>query len=186
MDGRHLSSLRDRELGMNLVDVTVLTLLLAGTLVGVLWGAVRETVALVGLALGLFIAGRTYEPLAQLLSRSGIISSLNWARIVGFVGVTLVVWAVLAVGAAALRVFLRAPALGALDKVAGAALGFVLALVMVTSMLIAAITFPVPGLTQDAYNSRVAQTFGGFMPVVLALMPPEFDAVQTNVWWYPR
>ena len=171
---------------MNLVDITVVTLLLAGTVVGLLWGAVREMVALLGLALGLFIAGRTYEPLAQLLSGSGIIVYLNWARIISFVGVTLFVWAVLAIGAAARRVFLRAPALGALDKVAGAALGFVLALAMVTSILIAAITYPVPGLTEDAYNSRVAQTFGGFMPVVLALMPPEFDAVQTAVWWYPH
>ena len=43
-----------------------------------------------------------------------------------------------------------------------------------------------PGLTNDAQNSRVAQTLSGFMPVVLALMPPEFDSVQSSIWWYPH
>jgi membrane protein required for colicin V production len=171
---------------MNVVDIIVVTLLLAGTVVGVLWGSVREMIALLGLALGLFIAGRTYEPLAQWLSSSGIIVYLNWARLLSFVGIAVVVWAVLAVGAATIQVFLRAPALGALDKVAGAALGFVLALGLAMSVLVVTMTFPVPGLTQDAYNSRVAQTFGGFMPVVLTLMPSEFDAVRTAVWWYPH
>jgi membrane protein required for colicin V production len=164
----------------------VLTLLLAGTLVGLLWGSVREVIALLGLALGLLIAGRSYGPVAELLNSSGIIVYLNWARIISFAGIALLVLGVLAAGAAAMHVFLRAPALGALDKVAGAALGFVLALGIAMSVLAVAITFPVPGLTQDAQNSRVAQTFGGFMPIVLTLMPSEFDTVRTAVSWYPR
>jgi membrane protein required for colicin V production len=171
---------------MNVVDIIVVTLLLAGTLLGLLWGSVREMIALLGLALGLFIAGRSYESLAQWLSGSGIIVYLNWARLLAFVGITLLVWAVLAVGAAMMQVFLRAPALGVLDKIAGGVLGFVLALAMVMSALAVTITFPVPGLTQDAQNSRVAQTFGGFMPVVLTLMPPEFHSVQGAVWRYLR
>jgi membrane protein required for colicin V production len=171
---------------MNVVDIIVVTLLLAGTVVGLLGGSVREMIALVGLALGLFIAGRSYETLAQWLSSSGIILSLNWARLAAFAGITLLVWSVLAVAAATVQVFLRAPALGALDKIAGGAIGFVLALGMVTSMLIVTLTFPVPGLTNDAQNSRVAQTLSGFMPVVLALMPPEFDSVQSSIWWYPH
>jgi membrane protein required for colicin V production len=169
---------------MNVVDITVVTLLLAGTLVGLLWGAVRETIALLGLALGLFIAGRSYGSLAEWLSSSGIIVNLNWARILAFAGITLLVWGVVAAGAAAVKVFLRAPALGALDKLAGGALGFVLALALSMSVLAVTITFPVPGLTQDAQNSRVAQTFGGFMPVVLTLMPPEFDAARVPMSWY--
>ena len=169
---------------MNIVDIAVVTLLLAGTLVGLLWGSVREMIALLALALGLLIAGRTYGPLAEWLNSSGIIVYLNWARILAFAGVTLFVWAVLAVGAATIKVFLRAPALGVLDKVAGGALGFVLALALSMSVLAVTLTFPVPGLTEDARNSRVIQTFDGFMPVVLILMPPEFDAVGTTAWWY--
>lgn len=171
---------------MNVVDITVVTLLLAGTLVGLLWGSVREMIALLGLALGLFIAGRSYGALAEWLSSSGIIVYLNWARIISFAGITLLVWSVLAAGAAAVKVFLRAPALGALDKLAGGALGFVLSLALSLSVLAVTLTFPVPGLTEDARNSRVAQTFGGFMPVVLTLMPPEFDGAQTSIRLYPH
>lgn len=169
---------------MNVVDITVVTLLLASTVVGLLWGSVREVIALLGLALGLFIAGRSYAPLAEWLSSSGIVVYLNWARLLAFAGITLLVWAVLAAGAAAVKVFLRAPALGLLDKLAGGALGFVLALGLSLSVLAVTITFPVPGLTEDARNSRVAQTFGGFMPVVLTLMPPEFQAARTTMSWY--
>ena len=171
---------------MNVVDVTVVTLLLAGTLVGLLWGSVREMVALLGLALGLLIAGRTYDPLAEWLNSSGIIVYLNWARILAFAGIAVLVLGVLAVGEAAIKVFLRAPALGVLDKLAGGALGFVLALSLSMAVLAVTLTFPVPGLTEYARDSRVVQTFGGFMPVVLILMPPEFDAVQTSAWLYPH
>lgn len=163
---------------MNFIDIIILMSLTISVLVGFLWGLIRQVIAVVGLAGGLMLAGRYYADVAVFLHGAdggGLVSDQNWARIIAFVGIVLLFSLLLGAAGSFLRVVAKLLFLGWLDRLLGGLLGLVISLTLMMALVVVATVFPVPGLSEGVRESRVAAMFSGYIPVVLAMLPPEFQ-----------
>ncbi|MEO8287923.1 MAG: CvpA family protein [Chloroflexota bacterium] len=163
---------------MNWVDITILTSIAAGTSAGFFLGLIRQAIAFFGLAGGVMIAGRFYETVATFLHGSdgrGLVADANWARIIAFVGIMIVFSVVLGLLGSMLRAVLKVLFLGWLDRLLGGLLGFLMAITVTMSTLVVATVFPVPGFSDAVATSQVAHWLSGYVPVVLSMLPPEFQ-----------
>ena len=166
---------------MNWVDITIIVTLAVSTLMGVFWGLIRQLIAVFGLVGGIMIAGRFYAPVADFLHGSdgqGLIADANWARIIAFVGILIIFSLALGAVGSILRVLAKLLFLGWLDHLLGGLLGLLMAVTLVMSVLVVATVFPVPGLSESVANSQVAHWFSGYVPVVLSMLPPEFQQYE--------
>jgi membrane protein required for colicin V production len=163
---------------MNWVDITILGTIAVSTLMGIHWGLIRQAIAVFGLAGGIMIAGRLYEPVSEFLhgkDGGGLVADANWARIIAFVGILIIFSLALGAVGSVLRVVAKLLFLGWLDRLLGGLLGFLMAITLVMALLVVATVFPVPGLSDSLRNSQVAHWFSGYVPVVLSMLPPEFQ-----------
>ncbi len=163
---------------MNAVDITILASLATSTIAGFFWGLIRQVIALVGLAGGLFLAGRYYADVASALHGAdgkGLVADENWANIIAFVGILILFSLLIGVVGSVLRIVARLLFLGWLDRLLGALLGLLVALTLTMAMVVVATVFPVPGLSDGVRDSQVAHWFSGYVPVVLSMLPPEFQ-----------
>jgi membrane protein required for colicin V production len=166
---------------MNWVDITIISTLVTSTLTGLFWGLIRQVIAIFGLVGGIMIAGRFYAPVSEFLhgkDGGGLVADANWARIIAFVGIVILFSLALGAAGSVLRVVAKLLFLGWLDHILGALLGFLMAITLVMSMLVVATVFPVPGLSDSVRTSQVAHWFSGYVPVVLSMLPPEFQRYQ--------
>lgn len=171
---------------MNWVDVAILASVLSSTLAGVFWGLIRQAVSVVGLVGGIFFAGRLYDPIAKFLhpeGGGGLVADPNWARIIAFGIVVIGFSMVLGIVGSVLRFAANLLFLGWLDHALGGLLGLVTSLMLVMSLLTVATVFPVPNVSQAIKDSVLANWLGGFVPIVLAMLPPEFGTFRTMMGW---
>ena len=180
-------------LAMNLIDIMILSSLGTSLAMGFFWGLIRQVIAVAGLAGGLILAGRYYVDVAAFLHGSdgrGLVVDENWARIIAFVGIMILFSLLLGVVGSVLRVVARLLFLGWLDRVLGALLGLLISLTLTMAMVVVATAFPVPGLSDSVRESQVAQLLSGYVPVVLAMLPPEFrlyyDLARLGIPSLPR
>jgi membrane protein required for colicin V production len=162
---------------MSWVDTAILVMLAASTLTGLFWGLIRQLLSIAGLVAGIYLAGRFYEPVATFLHPSeggGLVADANWAKIIAFGAIVIGVSLLAGVVGSALRLVANLLLLGWLDHLLGGLLGFVNSLLLVSALLAVATIFPVPNLSDAVKDSQVAHMVGGFTPVVLNLLPPEF------------
>src|SRR4051794_8557632 len=104
---------------MNLIDIIILASLSVGVLAGFFWGLIRQVIAVVGLVGGLIVAGKYYADLAAFLhgrDGHGLVADDNWAHIIAFVGILLLVSLAVGVVGSVLRVVARLLFLGWLDR----------------------------------------------------------------------
>jgi membrane protein required for colicin V production len=178
---------------MNWVDITIIVTILSSTLMGMFWGLIRQAIAVLGLVGGIMIAGRFYEPVSVFLHGSdggGLVADANWARIIAFVGIMIIFSLALGAVGSVLRVVAKLLFLGWLDHLLGGLLGLLMAVTLVIAMVVVATVFPVPGLSDSMRDSQVAHWFSGYVPVVLSMLPPEFqqyrDIIGLGVPALPR
>lgn len=163
---------------MNAIDLLILASLALSVVMGFFWGLIRQVIAVVGLIGGVILAGRFYADVAAFLhgsDGSGLVADENWARIIAFVGIMILFSLVLGVVGSVLRLVAKLLFLGWADRLLGALLGLVVSLTLVMAMVVVATVFPVPGLSDGVRESRVAEMLSGYIPVVLAMLPPEFQ-----------
>ena len=145
---------------------------------GLFWGLIRQVIAVVGLVGGLMAAGLYYDDVAGFLHGSdggGLVADENWARIIAFVGILVLVSLLAGAAGSVLRLVSRLLFLGWLDRLLGGLLGLVIALTLTMAVVVVATVFPVPGLSDAVRDSEVARWFGGYVPVILTMLPPEFQ-----------
>ena len=106
---------------MNWLDIVLILVLAFFAFLGWKKGLIRAALILVGLVLGVFIAGRLYVLLGDGLP----ISNTTTARIVAFLLIFIAVLAVAVATAFILRKTIAAIKLGCADRALGALLGFV-------------------------------------------------------------
>ena len=171
---------------MNWVDIAILGMVGASTVMGLFWGLIRQVIAVFGLVGGIFFAGRFYEPVSSFLrppGGGGLVADPNWARIIAFVLVMVGFSLLLGAAASFLRVAANLLFLGWLDHLLGALIGLVMSVMLVMALLAVATVFPVGGLSDDVRESQVAQWLSNFVPVVLAMLPPEFQDFRERFTW---
>jgi membrane protein required for colicin V production len=174
---------------MNWVDIAIPVIVASSTLMGVFWGLIRQVVSVVGLVGGIFFAGRVYQPIADFLhpeAGGGLVADPNWARIIAFGAVVIGFSLVLGIAGSALRLVANLLFLGWLDHLLGALLGLATSLALVMALLVVATVFPVPNLSEAIKESVVARWLGGFVPLILAMLPPEFGVFRQMAGWGTR
>ena len=160
---------------MNWLDGAIIALVIWLTYAAFQAGFIRETVTVVAAILGIILAGLFYQSLAEDVLL--FIDNETLARIVGF---AMVFGAVVLAGqmlAMILKPTINLLQLGIFDQLAGAAFGFVKAIVFIQIFLILFITYPRWGLDETIDES----VFGALtvrmverVPVIVQMLPAEF------------
>ena len=148
-------------------DWFLIVLIAASTFAAFLRGIIKVLFSLLGLVFGIVLAGWNYLALANRLDRW--ILSLQVAEILAFLLILVAVMMLFTLAAGLLRKAVRTVGLGILDRLAGAAFGFVRGLLLGVALLSAVAAF----LPQSPWvrDSRLAPYFLSASAVVTAVVP---------------
>lgn len=163
---------------MGWVDWTIILVMVASVIGGVVQGFFRTACSLVGLILGLSVAAWNYGRVAAIFLPLVRIPAI--ADAIGFFLIALLIMAVAnLIGSLLGRVFARI-GLGCLDSIAGGVLGFFQGVVLVTlGILVAVAFFPKAAWLE---NSRLARQFFGACHISMQMSPQELaERVQDGL-----
>ena len=158
---------------MNWLDIVIIVLIAIPTLIGLKIGIIKAALSLAGVILGTILAGHYYAALAEQLT---FISQANLAKIAAFAIILIGVMLIAGVLAAVLKWIVSAVMLGWVNRLGGAIFGFLLGAVFCGALL--AIWANFLG-TEIITSSGLATILLDRFPMVLALLPEEFDAVRS-------
>ena len=157
---------------MNWFDLIIVISLVISLVSGLVMGFIRSALALIGLVAGIVIAGRLYDNLATGLK---FIHHDGAASIVAFVIIFLAVVILTAIIAKVLRKVISYSMLGWLDHLLGGIAGLLVGALSWGIVLALWAKFLGGGAFE---NSLVASFLATKFPLVLALLPPEFEAIK--------
>ncbi len=155
---------------MNVADVAIWILLVIGFVSGLARGFVRGLMSLVGLFLGIVVAAGNCRRLADPLLSS--VPGDRAPEIVAFVIIFVVVALLVGVVARIISKALKLAALGWLDRLAGAALGIIMASMVAGILLLLAVMGGLEGKRAFA-ESEMAPRVIGLTDVAVSLLPEE-------------
>jgi len=156
------------------IDIVLVVVLAVSTFSGLKTGIIKAALTLAGIIVGIVLAGRYHATLAAQLT---FISEENVAKIVAFAIILVVVMAIAAVLAKLLKWTASAVLLGWVNRLGGAILGLLLGALFCAVLL--AIWVKFFGLSQIVADSSLAPILLDRLPLVLALLPEEFDAIRS-------
>lgn len=157
---------------MNWLDVVLIVFLALSVLGGLINGLIRTIVGLAGLVLGIYLAGRYYVAFGNWLP----IANEDIASIVAFAIILIGIMVVAAIVAFFLRRLIGLAMLGWLDRLLGAAAGLVLGGLLCAAGL--ALLTHFLNIEGTVSQSWLASFLLDRFPVVLGLLPGEFDSVR--------
>jgi membrane protein required for colicin V production len=158
---------------MNWLDIVIIIILAIQTFTGFSQGFIKALGGLIGLIVGIFLAGRYYETLAG--SLFSFIDNQDAANIAAFVVILGVVWAVFSIVASLLTKLVSVVFLGWVNRIAGAVFGLVMGALFVGAALAAWASF----FGSDSLaDSRMAVFLLDKFPIVLSLLPSQFDSIR--------
>jgi len=158
---------------MNWLDIVIVVAVVIPTVIGLRIGMIKAALSLAGLIVGIIVAGRYYLPLSEQLS---FISPASVAEIVAFAIILVGVMVIAGVLALLLKRAASVVMLGWVNHLGGAVFGLVLGAIFCGALLATWVKFL--GVTEAITESNLASILVDFFPVVLALLPDEFDAVR--------
>lgn len=159
---------------MNWLDIAILVVIAIPTVIGLRIGLIKAVLSLVGLIVGVVLAGHYYAPLAGQLS---FIPQDGMAEVVAFAIILIGVMVVASVLAGVLKWAASAMLLGWVNRLGGAAFCFVLGATFGGAMLAMWVKFV--GAGEIIAESALATLLLDRFPMVLALLPSEFDAIRS-------
>ena len=161
-------------LDMSWLDIVLIVAIGISTFIGLKKGIIKTVLSLAGLVVGIVLAGRYYSPFSEQLS---LIPQASLAKVAAFAIIFIGVMIIATVLARLLKRAASAIMLGWVDHLAGAALGFVLGAIFCGAFLAMWIKFL--GMTGAIAESNLAPILLDRFPMVLALLPKEFDAIRS-------
>lgn len=159
---------------MNWLDIIIIVLLAISTLMGLRIGIIKAILSLAGVIIGVILAGRFYPALAQQLT---FIPQENLAKIAAFAIILIGIMVVAGILASMLKWLASMVLLGWVNRLGGAAFGLVLGAIACSALL--AIWAKFLGSGGPIGDSGLAGLLLDRFPVILALLPEEFDAVRS-------
>ena len=159
---------------MNWLDIIIIVLIAIPTLIGLRIGIIKAALSLAGVIVGVILAGRFYLALARGLT---FIPQETLAKIVAFAIILVGVMIVAGVLASVLKWIASVVMLGWVNRLGGAILGFVLGAIFCSALL--AIWTKFLGVEGPIGESGLATLLLDRFPMVLALLPEEFDTVRS-------
>ncbi len=157
---------------MNWLDIVLIVALVIPTVIGMKRGLIRSALFLAGLLIGIILAGNLYKPLANLLT---FISNENVANVVAFIIILVVVMIIAAVLARLLKFTVSIVMLGWVDHLGGAVFGFLMGAIFWGALLATWVKFFGAGLATESFLAAVLLDK---FPLILGLLPKEFDAIR--------
>ena len=158
---------------MNWLDIVLLVILIVSAIGGFANGLVKEIFSLVGLILGVVLAGRFYVNLGGVL---GFLPGDNTPRIAAFIIILLVVLLAAALLGILLTKLITAIKLGWLNRLGGVVLGTFLGAILAASLLAVWVQVANPG--DIVSNSKIAVVLLDKLPFIMGLLPPEFNSIS--------
>ncbi len=159
---------------MNWLDIAIIVVIAISTLIGLKIGIIKIVFSLAGLIAGIILAGRYYLPLAEQLS---FIPQPSVAKIVAFAIILIGVMLIASVAAALLKWITSVTMLSWVNHLGGAVFGLVLGAIFCGALLVTWVKFL--GAAAAISDSNLAPILVDSLPMVLALLPEEFDTVRS-------
>lgn len=157
---------------MNWLDIVIIVALLAPTVIGLKRGLISGVLSLIGLIIGVILAGNFYASIAPLLT---FIPSEKVANVVAFVAIILGVMLITAVLARLLRFVVSMVMLSWVDHLGGAILGFLMGAIFWSALLAVWVKFFGAGLVTESF---LAEVLLDNFPLILSFLPDEFNAIR--------
>ncbi len=157
---------------MNWLDAILIIALALATLMGVWRGLISMAFPIIGLIIGIVVAGQIYETVGGWLPIDNP-DHAGWAAYAIIVIVFLIIFGILAF---ILRRFIHLTLLGWVDRLGGGIFGFLSGALFISAVLAACVKFQFGAGTIQ--GSGVARFFLDWFPMVLGLLPGEFDDVK--------
>ena len=158
---------------MNWLDIVLIAVLALATFLGFRRGIIAMVLPIVGLIIGVVLAGHYYGPVGGWLP----IDNQQHAGWAGYAIIIVVVLIVSVILASVLRRFIRLVLLGWVDRLGGAILGLAVGSLFCAAVLAACVKFGLGSGFVD--GSGIATLLLDWLPAVLLLLPGEFgDAVR--------
>ena len=159
---------------MNWLDIVILIVIVVSAFLGVRFGLIKTAFSLAGLIVGVILAGRFYIPFSEQLT---FISQDSLARIVAFALILIGVMIAAFMLSAVLKWLTSRLLLGWVDRLGGAVLGLLAGAIFCGALLVLAGKFANFG--GAIADSTLARILVDYFPVVLRLLPAEFDSVRS-------
>ena len=159
---------------MHWLDIVIIVLIAIPTLIGLRSGIIKAVLSLAGVIVGIILAGRYYAALSEQLT---FIPQDSLARIAAFAIILIGVMLIAGVLASVLKWITSVVMLGWVNRLGGAIFGFVLGAIFCSALL--AIWAKFLGAEGPITESGLATLLLDQFPMVLALLPEEFDSVRS-------
>jgi membrane protein required for colicin V production len=157
---------------VNWLDIILVIFLILSAFIGLKQGLVRTIIPLVGLIVGVLVAGSYYDALANRILHSHSIAAYLFAFFITVV-IFLVAATILAV---VLQKVLSLTILGCLDRLAGGIIGLAMGCIIAGTLLALFLKYSLAVSAID--DSAVASFLVDKFPLVLSLLPKDFDTVK--------
>jgi len=160
---------------MSWLDIVIIILILIPTFLGLKNGLVKALFTIVGLIVGIVLAGRYYNNLASLVSDAA------WAKIVAYIVILLAVSVLASWAAVLVKGLLKAVMLNWVNRLGGALLGFIIGVFFcgaILSLWVQLIGSGLLGSSSVVHDSFMAQFLLDKFPIILGLLPSQFDPVK--------
>lgn len=161
---------------MNALDYTILAGVALLVVLGIYWGLIRQVIAVVGLVVGVALAGR-YGPLVAIWL-SSFIADPGVAGAAGFLAVLLLVSATASLVASLLRLFVGLLFLGWLDHLLGGLLGLAQALLAAAALVLVMHTYPLSLWSEALQTSLLAAPLLRLSAIYAPLLPEVFHVLM--------
>ena len=158
---------------MNWLDIVIIVVAVLLGLAGLRQGIIRTVFGIAGLIGGIVLAGRYYGQLAELLFPAGS----TWAHIAAYVIILLATLLVAGLVGWLVAKLVHFAMLGWLDRLVGFVLGVVIG-GLLCAAVIAIVAKYYPGSQAVIGQSPMAKFLMEGFPLLLALLPPEFDFIR--------
>ncbi len=159
---------------MSWLDIVLIVVIVFSTFLGLRTGIIKAVLSLAGVIVGVILAGRYYVLLASQLP---FITSEEVAKIVAFAIILIGVMVVAVVLASLLKWAASVMMLGWVNHLGGAVFGLVLGAILCGALL--AIWVKWLGVSSTITESIVAAILVDKFPLILVLLPDEFDTIRS-------
>ena len=158
---------------MNWLDIVIILIVAFFAATAFFAGLIRELVTLASAVVGIVVAGLFYDDLAR--DVLVFIDNKDTANIVGFLMLLGAIYLAGQLIAIMLKQVTAILLLGWADRLGGALFGLLKGLVVVEVLLILFVTYPQLGLDDAIEDSGLASVFLDAIPVLLLILPNEFE-----------
>ena len=159
---------------MNWLNIVIIVALAISTFLGLRTGIIKAVLSLAGLIVGVILAGHYYVPLSEQLS---FIPQAGVAEVVAFAIILIGVMVIAIVLARLLKWAASVVMLGWVNHLGGAFFGLALGAIFCSALL--AIWVKWLGVGSTITESIVAAILLDKFPLILALLPDEFDTIRS-------